>query len=79
MYVCVSAKSLLQGPTLCNPMDCSLPDSSVHGILQARNTGVGLPCPPPGDLSYLGIEPVSLMSPALAEGAVFCLPHIFPD
>ena len=23
-------------PTLCNPMDCSLPDSSVHGIFQAR-------------------------------------------
>ena len=23
-------------PTLCNPMDCSLPGSSVHGILQAR-------------------------------------------
>ena len=23
-------------PTLCNPMDCSPPDSSVHGILQAR-------------------------------------------
>ena len=23
-------------PTLCNPMDCSSPDSSVHGILQAR-------------------------------------------
>ena len=23
-------------PTLRNPMDCSLPDSSVHGILQAR-------------------------------------------
>ena len=23
-------------PNLCNPMDCSLPDSSVHGILQAR-------------------------------------------
>ena len=22
-------------PTLCNPMDCSLPGSSVHGILQA--------------------------------------------
>ena len=22
--------------TLCNPMDCSLQDSSVHGILQAR-------------------------------------------
>ena len=23
-------------PTLCNPMDCSLPVSSLHGILQAR-------------------------------------------
>ena len=25
---------------LCNPMDCSPPGSSVHGILQAKNTGV---------------------------------------
>ena len=25
----------------------------------------GLPCPPPGDLPNPGIEPVSLMSPAL--------------
>ena len=23
-------------PTLCDPMDCGLPGSSVHGILQAR-------------------------------------------
>ena len=23
-------------PTLCDPMDCSPPDSSIHGILQAR-------------------------------------------
>ena len=23
-------------PTLCNPMDCSMPGSSVHGIFQAR-------------------------------------------
>ena len=23
-------------PTLCNPVDCSLPGFSVHGILQAR-------------------------------------------
>ena len=27
-----------------------------------------LPCPPPGDLSHLGIKPASLMSPALADG-----------
>ena len=24
------------GLTLCDPMDCSLPDSSIHGIFQAR-------------------------------------------
>ena len=23
-------------PTLCDPLDCSLPGSSVHGIFQAR-------------------------------------------
>ena len=28
----------------------------------------GLPCSPPGDLSNWGIEPASLMSPALASG-----------
>ena len=28
-------------PTLCNPMDCSPPGSSVHGILQVKSTGVG--------------------------------------
>ena len=27
-----------------------------------------LPCPPPGDLPYSGIEPASLKSPALAAG-----------
>ena len=29
-------KSLQSCPTLCDPMDCSLPGSSVHGTLQAR-------------------------------------------
>ena len=28
-------------PTLCIPMDCSPPSSSVHGTLQAIHTGVG--------------------------------------
>ena len=31
----------------------------------------GLPCPPPGDLPNPGIEPMSLMSPALAGGFFF--------
>ena len=30
------AKSLQLCPTLCDPMDCSLPGSSIHGIFQAR-------------------------------------------
>ena len=34
-YACV-LKSLQLCPTLCNPMDCSLQGSSVHGIFQAR-------------------------------------------
>ena len=34
---CVCANSVTQScPALCDPMDCSLTDSSVHGILQAR-------------------------------------------
>ena len=35
--VCACILSLLQScRTLCDPMDCNLPGSSVHGILQAR-------------------------------------------
>ena len=33
---CWSAKSLQACPTLFDPIDCSPPGSSVHGILQAR-------------------------------------------
>ena len=31
-----AAKSLQSCPTLCDPMDYSLPGSSAHGISQAR-------------------------------------------
>ena len=31
-----AAKLLQSCPTLCDPMDCSLPSSSAHGIFQAR-------------------------------------------
>ena len=34
--VCVHAKALQSCPTLCNPVDCSLPGSFVHRILRAR-------------------------------------------
>ena len=50
----------------CNPLDCSPPGFSVHGILQARTVEwVAMPSPP-GDRPNPGIEPVSLASPALA-------------
>ena len=35
-FLCVHAQSLQLCPTLCSPMDCSPPGSSVHGISQAR-------------------------------------------
>ena len=37
----VKVKAAQSCPTLCDLMDCSLPGSSVHGILQAGNTLVG--------------------------------------
>ena len=35
------AESLQLCLTLCDPMDCCLPGSSVHGDSPAKNTGVG--------------------------------------
>ena len=40
-YTSMHAKSLQSRPTLCDPMDCSLPDSSVHGDSAGKNPGVG--------------------------------------
>ena len=37
-YICVFNHSVT---SLCNPMDCSLPGSSVHGDSPGKNTGVG--------------------------------------
>ena len=48
-------------PTLWDPVDCSPPGSSVHGISQQEYWS-GLPFPSPGDLPDPGIEP---RSPAL--------------
>ena len=61
---CMHAKSLQLCPILCNPMNCSPPDSSVHGILQ-QEFWSGLPFPSPADLPDPGIEPPSLVAPAL--------------
>ena len=50
------AKLLQSCPTLCDPMDCSLPGSSVHEDSPGRIQS-GLPYPPLGDLPDPGIEP----------------------
>ena len=59
-FVCVKVTQLC--PTLCNPMDYSLPGSSVHGIFQERILEwVAIPFSK-GYLPDPGVEP---RSPAL--------------
>ena len=60
VLACVQAQSC---PSLCKPMDCSPPGSSVHGIFQARILE-WLPFPSLGDCPHPGTEPTS---PALAS------------
>ena len=60
-YLLSSVSSVAQlCPTLCDPMDCSLPRSSVHGISQARILK-WVAVPSLGHLSDPGIELTSLM------------------
>ena len=53
-----NAWSLQSCLTFCDPMDCSLPVSSVHEILQARILE-WVAISAPGDLSDSGAEPAS--------------------
>ena len=53
-------------PTLCDPVDCSLPASLSMGFSRQEYWS-GLPFPSPGDLPDLGIEP---RSPALQADAL---------
>ena len=52
-------------PTLCNPMDCSLPGSSVHEIFPGKNTGVGSLSLLQGIFPTQGLNPHLPPSPAL--------------
>ena len=61
--LCVHARPLQSCLTLCGPRDCSLPDSSGRGLLQARILEWVAPS---GGLPDPWIKAVSLMSPALA-------------
>ena len=74
---CLCDKLLQSCPTLCDPIGCGPPGSSIHGILWARILD-WIPCPPPGDLPDPGIESASLMSPALA-GRLFTISATWED
>ena len=65
-HVCVHAKSLQLCPTLCDLMNYSLQAPLSMGFSRQEYWS-GLLCPLPGDLLNPGIEPTSLMSPALAD------------
>ena len=58
-------KCALSHSILCDPMDCSLPGSSVHGLSQARILE-WVAISSPLDLPDTGIEPTSPAPPTLA-------------
>ena len=62
MCVYTHARLLQSCPTLCNPMDYSLPGSSVHRDCPGKNTGVGC------HFLFQGRRNPGLMSPALTGG-----------
>ena len=66
MHAFVESEVTQSCPTLSDPMDCSPPGFSLHGIFQARISS-GLPFPSPGDLPDPGIEP---RSPSLQADAL---------
>ena len=67
MCVCVCVSVCVQScPTFATPWDCS-PPGSLPMEFPGKNTGLGLPFPIPRDSLNPEIEPVSLVSSALAD------------
>ena len=66
--VCLVDQSCL---TFCDPMDCSLPGSSVQGDSPGKNTGVGC------HALFQGIFPIQGSSPGLphCRQILYCLSH----
>ena len=83
VYILAAAAKPLQSYlTLCHPVDCSPPGSSVCGFSRQEYWS-GLPCPPSGDHPGPGIKPVCLMSPASAgrfftTGTTWEAPNPYP-
>ena len=87
----VWAKALQSCPTLCNPVDCSLPGSSVHWDSPGKNTGGGCCALLQGNFPIQGgcVQSPQFPSPFAdapveKEGELACLlplvpQHIFSD
>ena len=68
MCVCLCSVAKL---CLCNPMDCSPPMSSVHGIFLGKNTGVDCHFLLQGIFSTQGLNPGLLH----CRQTLYCLSH----
>ena len=66
--LCLVAQSC---PTLCDPMDCSLPGSSVHGDSLGKNTGVGCQALLQGIFLTQGLNP----DIPQCKWILYCLSH----
>ena len=60
-YVCAVCLVAQSRPTLCDPIDYSLPGSSVHGDSSGKNTGVGC------HALLQGIFPTQGLNPGLSH------------
>ena len=69
--LCVLCLVTQSCPTLCNPMDCGLPGSSVHGDSPGKNTGWGC------HAFLQGIFPTQGSNPGLphCRQILYCLSH----
>ena len=80
IYASMHAKLLHSCPTPCKPLNVTQPLNVTHqaplcmGYTRQEERS-GFPCPPPGALPKPRIEPVSLVSPALAGRFGFCFYH----
>ena len=67
----ILVKSLQSCPTLYDPMDCIALQAPLSMGFSRQEYWSRLPCPPPGDLPYPGIEPES---PALYPDSLLSEP-----
>ena len=79
LCACMHAKSLHLCLTLCDPMDCSLPWSSIHGDSPGKNTGVDCHFLLQGIFPTQGLNPHLLSLLHSQEGSLLLVPPGKPN